>query len=104
MCIALAIIFSIADMRDDGSQGYVIVALIVGAIESALAGYIGMYIATKANVRNFLLNLPYSRYSTTYMSLTRSFKFYANLRNTRTTDSNDSRLPNWTRKGTQRGF
>ena len=44
MCIALAIIFSIADMRDDGSQGYVIVALIVGAVESALAGYIGMYV------------------------------------------------------------
>ena len=51
MCISLSVIFSIADMRDDGSQGYVIIALIVGAIESGLAGYIGMYIATKANIR-----------------------------------------------------
>lgn len=51
MCIALAVIFSIADTNDDGAQGYVIIALIVGALESALAGYIGMYIATKANIR-----------------------------------------------------
>jgi Na+/H+-translocating membrane pyrophosphatase len=31
-------------MKDDGSQGYVVIALIAGAIESALAGYIGMYV------------------------------------------------------------
>eukprot|EP00939_MAST-03C_sp_MAST-3C-sp1_P000295 g295.t1 len=51
MCAALAVIFTIADMEDDGAQGYVVIALIVGAIQSALAGYIGMYIATKANIR-----------------------------------------------------
>jgi len=51
MSIFLAIVFSVVDTKDDGAQAYVIIAMIVGAIESALAGYIGMYIATVANIR-----------------------------------------------------
>ena len=49
--IAVAILLYLKGTYDVGSHGMVAVSFIVGAICSALAGFIGMRVATKANVR-----------------------------------------------------
>ncbi len=49
--IAVAILLYFKGNSEDGSNGMVAVSFIVGAICSALAGFIGMKVATKANVR-----------------------------------------------------
>jgi K(+)-stimulated pyrophosphate-energized sodium pump len=49
--IAVAILLFFKGSNEVGSHGMVAVSFIVGAICSALAGFIGMKVATKANVR-----------------------------------------------------
>ncbi len=49
--VAVAILLYFKGSTEDGSNGMVAVSFIVGAICSALAGFIGMKVATKANVR-----------------------------------------------------
>ena len=49
--ICLAILLYIKGSNEEGSHGMVALSFIVGAICSALAGFIGMRVATKANVR-----------------------------------------------------
>ena len=49
--VAVAILLFIKGNAEAGSNGMVAVSFIVGAICSALAGFIGMKVATKANVR-----------------------------------------------------
>ncbi len=49
--IAVAILLYLKGTYDVGSHGMVAVSFIIGAICSALAGFIGMKVATKANVR-----------------------------------------------------
>ena len=49
--IAVAILLFFKGSNEVGSNGMVAVSFIVGAICSALAGFIGMKVATKANVR-----------------------------------------------------
>jgi K(+)-stimulated pyrophosphate-energized sodium pump len=49
--VCLAILLYIKGSNEEGSHGMVALSFIVGAICSALAGYIGMRVATKANVR-----------------------------------------------------
>ena len=49
--ICLAILLYIKGENEEGSHGMVALSFIVGAICSALAGFIGMRVATKANVR-----------------------------------------------------
>ena len=49
--IAVAILLFFKGNAEEGSNGMVAVSFIVGAICSALAGFIGMKVATKANVR-----------------------------------------------------
>lgn len=49
--IAVAILLYFKGTYEDGSNGMVAVSFIVGAICSGLAGFIGMKVATKANVR-----------------------------------------------------
>jgi len=49
--IAVAILLYFKGSAEEGSNGVVAVSFIVGAICSALAGFIGMKAATKANVR-----------------------------------------------------
>ncbi len=49
--IAVAILLYFKGTSEEGSNGMVAVSFIVGAICSALAGFIGMRVATKANVR-----------------------------------------------------
>ena len=49
--IAVAILLYFKGSSEEGSNGMVAVSFIVGAICSALAGFIGMRVATKANVR-----------------------------------------------------
>ncbi|MGX1928885.1 sodium-translocating pyrophosphatase [Flagellimonas sp. 2504JD4-2] len=49
--IAVAILLYFKGSSEEGSNGMVAVSFIVGAICSALAGFIGMKVATKANVR-----------------------------------------------------
>ncbi len=49
--IAVAILLYFKGSAETGSNGMVAVSFIVGAICSALAGFIGMRVATKANVR-----------------------------------------------------
>ncbi|MFK2819454.1 sodium-translocating pyrophosphatase [Flavobacteriaceae sp. LMIT009] len=49
--IAVAILLYFKGQSEAGSNGMVAVSFIVGAICSALAGFIGMKVATKANVR-----------------------------------------------------
>jgi len=49
--IAVAILLYVKGNAETGSNGMVAVSFIVGAICSALAGFIGMKVATKANVR-----------------------------------------------------
>jgi K(+)-stimulated pyrophosphate-energized sodium pump len=48
---AVAILLLFKGQNEAGSNGFVAVSFIVGAICSALAGFIGMRVATKANVR-----------------------------------------------------
>ncbi len=49
--VAVAILLFFKGNYEEGSHGMVAVSFIVGAICSALAGFIGMRVATKANVR-----------------------------------------------------
>lgn len=49
--VAVAILLFFKGNSEVGSNGMVSVSFIVGAICSALAGFIGMKVATKANVR-----------------------------------------------------
>ncbi len=49
--VAVAILLYFKGASEEGSNGMVAVSFIVGAICSALAGFIGMRVATKANVR-----------------------------------------------------
>ncbi|KQC29888.1 sodium-translocating pyrophosphatase [Flagellimonas eckloniae] len=49
--IAVAVLLYLKGSNEAGSNGMVAVSFIVGAICSALAGFIGMKVATKANVR-----------------------------------------------------
>jgi K(+)-stimulated pyrophosphate-energized sodium pump len=49
--IAVAVLLFFKGQAEAGSNGMVAVSFIVGAICSALAGFIGMKVATKANVR-----------------------------------------------------
>ena len=49
--ICLAILLYIKGENEEGSHGMVALSFIVGAICSALAGFVGMRVATKANVR-----------------------------------------------------
>ena len=49
--IAVAILLFLKGNSEEGSNGMVALSFIVGAICSALAGFIGMRVATKANVR-----------------------------------------------------
>ncbi|WP_136466167.1 sodium-translocating pyrophosphatase [Flagellimonas onchidii] len=49
ICVAILLYFK--GSSEEGSNGMVAVSFIVGAICSALAGFIGMKVATKANVR-----------------------------------------------------
>lgn len=49
--IAVAILLYFKGSAEEGSNGMVAVSFVVGAICSALAGFIGMRVATKANVR-----------------------------------------------------
>ncbi len=49
--IAVAVLLYFKGNTEEGSNGMVAVSFIVGAICSALAGFIGMKVATKANVR-----------------------------------------------------
>ncbi|MGI9541239.1 MAG: sodium-translocating pyrophosphatase [Flavobacteriaceae bacterium] len=49
--VAVAVLLFFKGSNEEGSNGMVAVSFIVGAICSALAGFIGMRVATKANVR-----------------------------------------------------
>ena len=49
--VAVAILLFFKGSSEEGSNGMVAISFIVGAICSALAGFIGMKVATKANVR-----------------------------------------------------
>ena len=49
--VAVAILLFFKGSNEEGSNGMVAASFIVGAICSALAGFIGMKVATKANVR-----------------------------------------------------
>lgn len=49
--IAVAVLLYFKGSSEEGSSGMVAVSFIIGAICSALAGFIGMKVATKANVR-----------------------------------------------------
>ena len=49
--VVVAILLGISGSTQEGSSPLIAVSFIVGALCSALAGYIGMQVATKANVR-----------------------------------------------------
>jgi K(+)-stimulated pyrophosphate-energized sodium pump len=49
--VAVAILLYFKGSYEEGSNGFVAISFIIGAICSALAGFIGMKVATKANVR-----------------------------------------------------
>lgn len=49
--VAVAVLLFFKGSNESGSNGMVAVSFIIGAICSALAGFIGMKVATKANVR-----------------------------------------------------
>ena len=49
--VTVAVLLFVKSTNEATSNGYVVIAFISGAILSGLAGYIGMRIATKANVR-----------------------------------------------------
>lgn len=48
---AVAVLLFFKGSNEAGSNGYVLLSFVVGAVLSGLAGYIGMRIATRANVR-----------------------------------------------------
>jgi len=52
--VAVAILLFLKGNSETGSNGMVAVSFIVGAICSALAGFIGMKVATKANVKQHM--------------------------------------------------
>ena len=49
--VAVAVLLVFKGNSEENSSGFVALSFVVGALMSALAGYIGMRIATKANVR-----------------------------------------------------
>ena len=49
--LAVAVLLFFKGENEAGSNGYVLVSFIVGAVLSGLSGFVGMRIATKANVR-----------------------------------------------------
>jgi len=49
--VAVAVLLFFKGSNEEGSNGVVAISFIIGAICSALAGFIGMKVATKANVR-----------------------------------------------------
>ena len=49
--ICVAILLFLKGSNEEGSNGMVAFSFVVGAVCSALAGFIGMRVATKANVR-----------------------------------------------------
>jgi len=49
--VCLAVLLYIKGSNEEGSHGMVALSFVVGAVCSALAGFIGMRVATKANVR-----------------------------------------------------
>ena len=49
--VCLAVLLNIKGSNEEGSHGMVALSFVVGAICSALAGFIGMRVATKSNVR-----------------------------------------------------
>lgn len=49
--VAVAVLLFFKGESEDGSNGYVLLSFVVGAFLSGLSGFIGMRIATKANVR-----------------------------------------------------
>ena len=49
--LAVAVLLAIKGSTEDASNFWVAISFIVGAVCSALAGFIGMRVATKANVR-----------------------------------------------------
>ncbi|MFP4471316.1 MAG: sodium-translocating pyrophosphatase [Bacteroidales bacterium] len=49
--IAVAVLLFFKGANEEGSNSYVVLSFITGAVFSGLAGFIGMRIATKANVR-----------------------------------------------------
>ena len=49
--VCLAVLLYIKGSNEEGSNGMVALSFVVGAVCSALAGFIGMRVATKANVR-----------------------------------------------------
>lgn len=49
--VCIAVLLAIGGFRDENSHPLVALSFVVGAVCSALAGYIGMRVATKANVR-----------------------------------------------------
>jgi K(+)-stimulated pyrophosphate-energized sodium pump len=49
--VAVAVLLFFNSSSEESSNGYAVLSFVVGAVFSALAGFIGMNIATKANVR-----------------------------------------------------
>ncbi|NOZ48324.1 MAG: sodium-translocating pyrophosphatase [Chlorobi bacterium] len=49
--LAVAVLLLFKGMNEHDSNGYVALSFVIGAFSSALAGFLGMRIATKANVR-----------------------------------------------------
>lgn len=45
------IVFGIVILAIDSFKFYTCIAFVIGAVTSTLSGYIGMYVATRANVR-----------------------------------------------------
>jgi K(+)-stimulated pyrophosphate-energized sodium pump len=58
--VIVAILLGIMASRNEHSHWTIALSFIVGAVFSALAGYIGMRIATKANVRTAQADVPVS--------------------------------------------
>eukprot|EP00941_MAST-03F_sp_MAST-3F-sp1_P000246 g246.t1 len=51
LCVTMALLFGFMHRTDDLAPLFVVICILAGATLSALAGYIGMFIATKANIR-----------------------------------------------------